>query len=325
MSKTKPLVVENLTIHYYTVDGVIKAVRDVSFDVERGEAVCLVGESGSGKSTIGLAIAGILPENARIINGKILVDGINILELSERELEKIRGREVSMIFQDPAASFNPLFTVGQLLSDIIRYKLGIEDKEELRKRVIEALKIVALPDPERIFNSYPHELSGGMLQRVAIAAALLTNPKIFIADEPTTMLDVTLQFQILNLLQAIRRKFNIAILFITHNLGVAAMICDRIIVIYAGTIVEIGPTNDILRNPLHPYTKKLIESIPRTSAKISRLKYLAGSLHDLREIPRGCIFRPRCDEAFEMCEIETPKLIEIKPRHHVACHKYRVK
>ncbi len=325
MSKTKPLVVENLTIHYYTVDGVIKAVRDVSFDVERGEAVCLVGESGSGKSTIGLAIAGILPENARIINGKILVDGINILELSERELEKIRGREVSMIFQDPAASFNPLFTVGQLLSDIIRYKLGIEDKEELRKRVIEALKIVALPDPERIFNSYPHELSGGMLQRVAIAAALLTNPKIFIADEPTTMLDVTLQFQILNLLQAIRRKFNIAILFITHNLGVAAMICDRIIVIYAGTIVEIGPTNDILRNPLHPYTKKLIESIPRTSAKISRLKYLAGSLPDLREIPRGCIFRPRCDEAFEMCEIETPKLIEIKPRHHVACHKYRVK
>jgi len=322
MSVTKPLVVENLTIHYYTLEGIVKAVRNVSFSVERGESVCLVGESGSGKSTIGLAIVGALPANARIISGKILVSGVNVLELDQKELEKIRGKEVSIIFQDPAASFNPLFTIGQILSDVIKHKLGIDDKEKLKKKALEALRIVGLPDPERVYNSYPHELSGGMLQRAAIAVAVSTNPKILVADEPTTMLDVTLQAQILDLLQDLRKKLGLALVFITHNLGVAATICDRILVIYAGSTVEFGPVDEVLLNPLHPYTRKLIECVPRSSVRVGRLKYIPGSLPDLRKLPPGCVFEPRCEEALEICKMKPPELVEVKPGHFVACHKY---
>ncbi len=319
---TKPLIVEDLTIHYYTLEGIVRAVRNVSFSVEKGESVCLVGESGSGKSTIGLAIVGALPANARVLSGKILVNNTNILELSEKELEKIRGKSVSIIFQDPAASFNPLFTVGQMLSDVIRYKLGVDDKEELKKRAVEALKSVGLPDPERVYNSYPHELSGGMLQRAAIAVALSTRPDVLIADEPTTMLDVTLQAQILDLLQGLRRKLGLALVFITHNLGVAAAICDKILVIYAGAMVEYGPVDEVLVNPLHPYTRKLIECVPRSSIRVGRLKYIPGSLPDLRKLPPGCVFAPRCEEAEEVCRREQPRLVEVKPGHSVACHKY---
>ena len=319
----KPLVVENLTIHYYTLEGIVKAVRGVSFSVDKGESVCLVGESGSGKSTIGLAIVGALPANARVLSGKILVNNVNILELSSKELEKIRGRSVSIIFQDPAASFNPLFTVGQMLSDVIRYKLGIHDKEELKKKAIEALKNAGLPDPERVYNSYPHELSGGMLQRAAIAVALSTRPDILIADEPTTMLDVTLQAQILELLQELRRKLGLALVFITHNLGVAAGVCDKILVIYAGAMMEFGPVDEVLVNPLHPYTRKLIECVPRSSVRVGRLKYIPGSLPDLRKLPPGCVFAPRCEEAMDICREKEPPLIEVKPGHFVACHKYK--
>lgn len=322
MSITKPLVVENLTIHYYTLEGIVKAVRNVSFSVERGESICLVGESGSGKSTIGLAIVGALPANAKIISGKILVNKVNVLELDQKELEKIRGKEVSIIFQDPAASFNPLFTVGQILSDVIRHKLGIDDKEKLKEKALEALRIVGLPDPERVYNSYPHELSGGMLQRAAIAVAISTNPRILVADEPTTMLDVTLQAQILDLLQYLRKKLGLALVFITHNLGVAATICDRILVIYAGSPVEFGPVDEVLLNPLHPYTRKLIECVPRSSVRVSRLKYIPGSLPDLRRLPPGCVFEPRCEEVFEICRMKTPEFVEVKPGHFVACHRY---
>lgn len=318
----KPLVVENLTIHYYTLEGIVRAVRNISFDVEKGRSLCLVGESGSGKSTIGLAIVGALPANARVLSGKILVNNTNILELNEKELEKIRGKSVSIIFQDPAASFNPLFTVGQMLSDVIRYKLGVNNKEELKERAIEALKSVGLPDPERVYNSYPHELSGGMLQRAAIAVALSTRPDILIADEPTTMLDVTLQAQILDLLQDLRRKLGLALVFITHNLGVAATICDKILVIYAGSMVEYGSVDDVLLNPLHPYTRKLIECVPRSSVRVSRLKYIPGSLPDLRNLPPGCVFAPRCEEATDICEKTPPPIVEVKPGHIVACHKY---
>ena len=322
MSITKPLVVENLTIHYYTLEGIVKAVRNVSFSVERGESICLVGESGSGKSTIGLAIVGALPANAKIISGKILVNKVNVLELDQKELEKIRGKEVSIIFQDPAASFNPLFTVGQILSDVIRHKLGIDDKEKLKEKALEALRIVGLPDPERVYNSYPHELSGGMLQRAAIAVAISTNPRILVADEPTTMLDVTLQAQILDLLQYLRKKLGLALVFITHNLGVAATICDRILVIYARSPVEFGPVDEVLLNPLHPYTRKLIECVPRSSVRVSRLKYIPGSLPDLRRLPPGCVFEPRCEEVFEICRMKTPEFVEVKPGHFVACHRY---
>ncbi len=318
----KPLVVENLTIHYYTLEGIVKAVRNVSFSVEKGESVCLVGESGSGKSTIGLAIVGALPGNARIVSGRILVNGVDVLRLSQKELEKIRGREVSIIFQDPAASFNPLFTIGQILSDVIKYKLNVKDKNELRKLALSALRMVGLPDPERIYNSYPHELSGGMLQRAAIAVALSTKPSVLVADEPTTMLDVTLQAQILDLLQDLRRKLGLALVFITHNLGVAAAICDKILVIYAGSMVEYGPVDEVLTSPLHPYTKRLLECVPRSSARVGRLKYIPGSLPDLRKLPPGCVFAPRCSEVMEVCKSVEPRIVEVKPGHMVACHKY---
>ena len=321
MSTAKPLVVENLTIHYYTLEGIVKAVRNVSFSVERGESICLVGESGSGKSTIGLAIVGALPANARVVSGKILVNNVNILELDQKELEKIRGKEVSIIFQDPAASFNPLFTIGQILSDVIRHKLGIDDKKKLKEKALEALKMVGLPDPERVYNSYPHELSGGMLQRAAIAVAISTNPKILVADEPTTMLDVTLQAQILDLLQHLRKKLGLALVFITHNLGVAAAICDKVLVIYAGSTVEFGPADEVLSNPLHPYTRKLIECVPRSSVKVGRLKHIPGSLPDLRRLPPGCVFEPRCEEALGICKMKLPKLVEVKSGHFVACHR----
>ncbi len=318
----KPLVVENLTIHYYTLEGIVKAVRNVSFSVEKGESVCLVGESGSGKSTIGLAIVGALPGNARIVSGRILLNGVDVLRLSQKELEKIRGREVSIIFQDPAASFNPLFTIGQILSDVIKYKLNVKDKNEVRKLALSALRMVGLPDPERIYNSYPHELSGGMLQRAAIAVALSTKPSVLVADEPTTMLDVTLQAQILDLLQDLRRKLGLALVFITHNLGVAAAICDKILVIYAGSMVEYGPVDDVLTSPLHPYTRRLLECVPRSSARVGRLKYIPGSLPDLRKLPPGCVFAPRCSEVMEVCKSVEPRIVEVKPRHMVACHKY---
>ncbi len=319
---SKPLVIENLTIHYYTLEGIVKAVRNVSFSVEKGESVCLVGESGSGKSTIGLAIVGALPGNARVVSGRILVNGTDVLRLSQRELEKIRGREVSIIFQDPAASFNPLFTIGQILSDVIKYKLGVKDKNELKKLAINALRMVGLPDPERIYNSYPHELSGGMLQRAAIAVALSTKPSILVADEPTTMLDVTLQAQILDLLQDLRRKLGLALVFITHNLGVAAAICDKILVIYAGSMVEYGPVDEVLTSPLHPYTRKLLECVPRSSARVGRLKYIPGSLPDLRKLPPGCVFAPRCSEVMDVCRKTEPRPVEVKPGHIVVCHRY---
>lgn len=322
MEPIKPLIVNNLTIYYYTLEGVIKAVRNVSFSIERGESLCLVGESGSGKSTIGLAVAGALPENAKIVSGEILLNGINLLDFDQKQLEDIRGNEVSMIFQDPASSFNPLFTIGQVISDVMTHKLKLNDEEKVKKKALEALRIVGLPDPERVYNSYPHELSGGMLQRAAIAIAISTNPKLLIADEPTTMLDVTLQAQILDLLKTLRERLSLTLLFITHNLGVAAAICDKTLVIYAGSTVEVGPTEEVLLKPLHPYTRRLIASVPRTSVRTGKLPYIRGSLPDLRDIPPGCIFASRCDEAFEACNVKEPPLVEVNPGHLVACHKY---
>lgn len=319
---TYPLVVEDLTIHYYTLEGIVKAVRKVGFRVKRGESLCLVGESGSGKSTIGLAIVGALPANARIVSGRILVEGNDVTRMGARELEKLRGRVVSIIFQDPAASFNPLFTIGEVLSDVIRYKLGIEDKEEVKKRALEVLEMVGLPDPQRVYRSYPHELSGGMLQRAAIAVALSTRPRILVADEPTTMLDVTLQAQILELLQDLRRKLGLTLVFITHNLGVAAAVCDTILVIYAGAMMEYGPTEKVLRTPLHPYTRRLLASVPRTSARREKLVYIPGSLPDLRNPPPGCVFAPRCEEAMERCRREEPPIVKVEEGHLVACWLY---
>ena len=317
------LEVRNLSVNYITLEGVIKAVRNLSFKLYEGESLCVVGGSGSGKSTVGLAIIRALPSNAVIVNGEVILEGKDLLKLSDEVMSReIRGKKVSMIFQDPAATFNPLFTIGQTLSDVIKYHLGIKDKRELNKRVINMLRTVGLPDPERVARSYPHELSGGMLQRAAIAVALSTNPRVLIADEPTTMLDVTLQAQILDLLAKLKEEFNLSMIFITHNLGVAAEVCDRVLVMYAGIAFELGRCTDVLLNPLHPYTRKLLECVPRAHRRVEKLKYIPGMLPDPKNLPAGCPFAPRCDEAMEVCRKSLPKLIEVKPGHKVACHKY---
>ena len=317
------LKVKNLHVNYYTLEGVIKAVRGLSFELRKGESLCIVGESGSGKSTVGLTIIRALPSNAIIASGEVVLNDINILSLSEEEMtNKIRGKKISMIFQDPAASFNPLFTIGQTLSDVVKHHLGIKNKEELRNHVLKMLRTVGLPDPERVYRSYPHELSGGMLQRAAIAVALSTNPEVLIADEPTTMLDVTLQAQILELLKKLKKEFNLSMIFITHNLGVAAEVCDKILVMYAGVLFEEGPCDEVLLKPAHPYTKKLLECVPRAHRRVGRLRYIPGTLPDPKNLPIGCPFAPRCEDVMDICRKALPGMIEIKPNHRVACHKF---
>lgn len=316
------LKIENLSINYYTLEGIVKAVRNIELEVGKGESVCIVGESGSGKSTLGLAIALALPPNAKIISGKIFFEGRNVLEFDDKALNNYFGKSVSMIFQDPSISLNPLFTIGEQMSDIIRNVLGIQDKKQIMNLMIDMLKKVGLFDFHRILKSYPHELSGGMLQRVCIAFALIGKPKLLIADEPTSMLDVTLQAQILRLLKQLKEEMNLSLLFITHNLGVAFEIADKITVMYAGKIVEIGPAEDVIMNPLHPYTIKLLESIPKVSSKEKRLKTIQGFLPDLRNPPTGCPFADRCDFARSICFEKMPDFIEVRPNHKVACFNY---
>ncbi|MCS7126730.1 MAG: ABC transporter ATP-binding protein [Aigarchaeota archaeon] len=323
MTRQKILQVENLSIDYVVLDGIIKAVRNVSFTIDEGEVVCLVGESGSGKTTVGLAIAGALPENAVIREGKIIFRGRDFL--SNRLKDKSTSEDrIMIIFQDPVATLNPLFRVGEIISDVIKHHLKITNPGEIREKALEFLKAVELPDPERVFNSYPHELSGGMLQRVVIAIALSINPRLLIADEPTTMLDVTLQAQILDLLINLKKKLGVSILFITHNLGVAAEIGDRIIVMYGGEIFEEARSEELLYNPLHPYTRGLLECIPKTHIKYSKLKSIPGMIFDLMNPPKGCTFVDRCTEAMEICRNVKPQLVEFLKDHRVACHLYRL-
>lgn len=319
MSKPTILIVNGLSIEYHVIEGIVRAVDNVSFEIRKGEVVCLVGESGSGKTTIGLAIAGALPENAIITRGRIIFNNTDLLRLKNRALQ---GKDITIIFQDPAATLNPLFTIGEIMSDIIKTQLKISNKSQIREIALSTLRMVELPDPERVFKSYPHELSGGMLQRAIIAIALSVKPQLLIADEPTTMLDVTLQAQILELLMNLKRKMGLSILFITHNLGVAAEIGDRIIVMYAGKFVEEAPAEELIKNPLHPYTKGLLECIPRAHIKVKRLRYIPGILPDLMSPLKGCPFYNRCSYAMDKCKTNMPKIIEITKNHKVACHLY---
>lgn len=319
MSERRILQVEDLAIDYIVLGGPIKAVRGVSFNINEGEVACLVGESGSGKSTVGLAVAGALPENAIIRKGEILFEGRNLVSGKHKNM---RTHSIMIVFQDPAASLNPLFTVGEVISDVVRSRLKVRDRSKIREKALEMFRIVELPDPERIFNSYPHELSGGMLQRVVIAISLSANPKLLIADEPTTMLDVTLQAQIIELLSNLKKKLGLSMLFITHNLGVAREIGDKIIVMYGGEIIEEAGSIELISNPLHPYTKGLLECIPRTHIKHSRLKHIPGAVPDLRSPTMGCIFSERCTWVMSECRIAKPLLKEYGGGHKVACHLY---
>ncbi|RLE08575.1 ABC transporter ATP-binding protein [Candidatus Aerophobetes bacterium] len=314
--------VKDLKTYFFTHEGIVRAVDGVSFEINKGETLGLVGESGCGKSVTALSIMRLVPNPpGKIINGEIYFEGKNLLELDEKEMRRIRGKKISMIFQEPMTSLDPVFTIGHEIMEAIQLHQGLK-KEEARQRAIEALRIVGMPDPERRMDEYPHELSGGMRQRAMIAMALSCNPTLLIADEPTTALDVTIQAQILRLIDELKDKFGASVILITHDLGVIAEMCDYVAVMYAGHIVEYTNVDTLFSSPLHPYTKGLNRSIPRLDVESERLEIIKGSVPNLLNVPSGCPFHPRCDFCEERCVKEMPKLMEVEDHHLVRCHLF---
>ena len=314
------LEIDNLSVSFTTDSGVARAIDDVSFSIGAGETLGVVGESGCGKTVTALSIMRLIQTPGRIDTGRILFRGKDLLSLPEKEMRKIRGNEVSMVFQEPMTSLNPVFTCGYQVAEavLLHQKVG---KKEARERTIEMLGLVKIPDPERVSKSYPHQLSGGMRQRVMIAMALSCNPSLLIADEPTTALDVTIQAQILELLQSLQEKMNMAILIITHDLGVIAEMAKRVVVMYAGQVVEQGSVIEIFRDARHPYTIGLKESIPRLATAGERLRVIPGKVPDPIEFPSGCRFSDRCRFAEYRCDNERVELREIGELHGVRCWK----
>jgi peptide/nickel transport system ATP-binding protein/oligopeptide transport system ATP-binding protein len=314
------LKVKNLKTYFFTHEGTVKAVDEVSFSVNQGKTLGLVGESGCGKSVTALSIMRLIPNPpGKIVSGEIWFEGKNLLKLDEKEIRKIRGKKISMIFQEPMTSLDPVFTIGHEIVEAIQLHQGL-NKDEAKKKTIEALKIVGIPDAEKRIDHYPHQLSGGMRQRVMIAMALSCNPTLLIADEPTTALDVTIQAQILRLINDLKDKFGASVMLITHNLGVIAEMCDYVAVMYAGHIVEYTNVDTLFHNPLHPYTRGLHKSIPRLDLEVERLDTIKGLVPNLLNLPSGCPFHPRCDFCFKRCVEEMPELIEIEDSHLVKCH-----
>ncbi len=377
------LEIRDLIVRFYTYEGIVKAIEGVNLDLKEGETLGLVGETGCGKSVTSLSTLVLVPPPGRIEGGKIFFKKgkkkINMVEQKEEILQKIRGKDISMIFQEPSAALDPVYTVGDQIAEVIlhhrrmeMYKRAlrrIEEKlkesensafkkwiynfehwiykeiiknpdsfkvkalskipivrryqnvvkKEVKQEVIRMLKEMEIADAERVVDMYPHELSGGMQQRAVIAMALACNPNLLIADEPTTSLDVTIQAQILNLIRELKRRFNASVLYITHDMGVVAEMCDRVAVMYAGTICEVANVIDIFKNPLHPYTKALIESIPEPGKEFKSIK---GTVPSLINPPKGCRFHPRCPYAMDICTKVKPELVEVKSRHQVACHLY---
>ncbi len=319
MSK-KLLEVSELKTHFFTDDGVVKAVDGVSFSIKEGETFGLVGESGCGKSVTALSIIRLIPDPpGKIIDGKVYLEGEDLVKKSEREMQKIRGNKISMIFQEPMTSLDPVFTIGSELMEVIQLHQGL-DKEEARKKAIEMLKVVGIPEPEKRMKEYPHQLSGGMRQRAMIAMALSCNPQLLIADEPTTALDVTIQAQILRLMDQLKEDFSAAVLLITHDLGVIAETCKNVAVMYAGKIVEYGSVEDIFENPLHPYTAGLNKAIPRLDIDTERLQIIEGNVPNLIDLPPGCKFYPRCPYAMDICAKEEPPLKKREGNHLTRCY-----
>ncbi|KQL49803.1 peptide ABC transporter ATP-binding protein [Brevibacillus choshinensis] len=314
------LQVENLRVHFKTYGGEVQAVRGVTFHVDRGETLAVVGESGCGKSVTAQAIMGLIPNPpGRIVDGQIRFDGKKITGMTKKELLSLRGSEIGMIFQDPMTALNPTMKVGsQIVEGFVR--THNVSKEEARKKAMEMLRLVGIPDPEKRVEQYPHEFSGGMRQRVVIAIALANNPKLVIADEPTTALDVTIQAQILDLLRELQEKQQLSIVMITHDLGVVAEIAHRAVVMYAGIVVETGKVDDIFANPKHPYTWGLMRSLPRIDGvEKERLVPIEGTPPDLFHPPKGCPFAPRCQFAMEICEQQMPDASDFGNSHQAAC------
>ena len=312
--------VKDLKTYFYTHEGVVKAVDGINITINEGETLGIVGESGCGKSVTALSIMRLISNPpGKIVDGKIFFEGTNLLELDEKEMRKIRGAKISMIFQEPMTSLDPMFTIGDEIREAIQLHQGLK-KKEAREKVIELLRTVGISDPEKRVNNFPHELSGGMKQRVMIAMAISCNPALLIADEPTTALDVTIQSQILQLIDELKKKFGASVMLITHNLGVIAEMCDNVALMYAGHIVEYTDVDTIFRNQLHPYTKGLYKAIPRLDSDTEKLEIIKGLVPNLLELPSGCPFHPRCNFCFERCFEEMPELKEIEKNHLVRCH-----
>lgn len=315
------LVVENLSTQFVTDRGLVKAVNDVSFDLRRGEILGIVGESGSGKTMTTRSILRIVPPPGKIVAGRVRLAGRDLLSLSEREMSQVRGRQIAMIFQEPSAALNPVLTVGDQISEVLTNHHGLS-KKKAREQAGQYLREVGIPEPEKRLKAYPHELSGGMQQRCVIAMALACTPRLMIADEPTTALDVTIQAQILNLLVNLTTKKEMGLIFITHDIAAVAQIAQRIVVMYAGKIIESGATDQIIDAPQHPYTQALLQAMPTiTVARGQRLLEIKGQVPDLANIPPGCPFHPRCPEVMDKCREQIPPLEEKsgQPGRYVAC------
>jgi oligopeptide/dipeptide ABC transporter ATP-binding protein len=312
------LEIDRLSVDYETARGDLKALRDITFDVRKGEIVGIVGESGCGKSTLISSILRLTAPNTRFREGEVRFKGQDLLQASERQMRDLRGADISIVFQDPMQTHNPVLTIGRQMLDIQhRSKASKADK---LARAAQMLGAVGIPDPEARLKQFPHEFSGGMRQRIAIAMALMSEPDLLIADEPTTALDATLEVQIIERLQDLQQQFDCAILFISHHLGVIAELCDRVVVMYAGAVVESGDVREIFHNPKHPYTRRLIDCDPGHIKERARvLPTIPGEVPDLAALPGGCIFRDRCDQALPRCTGDVPPLEQLKPGHHAAC------
>ncbi len=318
------LSVENLQAHFGTIDGVVRAVEGLSFAIDAGETVAIVGESGCGKSVTSMSILRLLPEPPAKVAGAVRFDGRDLLQVSEPEMRQIRGNDISMIFQEPMTSLNPVLNVGRQIGETLRLHQGLSARDAERKAV-EALDLVGIPEPKRRVREYPHQLSGGMRQRVMIAMALACNPKLLIADEPTTALDVTIQAQILDLMRDLKRRLGSAIMLITHDLGVVAEMAERVVVMYAGRKVEEASVRDIFARPLHPYTRGLLGAVPKLGSSLvaggrTKLAEIGGLVPSLRQKIVGCPFAGRCPQVTEHCRTAAPAIEPKAPAHLAACH-----
>ena len=321
MKESIVLDIRNLKSHFFTAKGEVPAVDGVSIQVPAGKIIGIVGESGCGKSMTAMSVMGLLRYPGKVVGGTITLDGRDITHLSPRELSQVRGNEISMIFQEPMTSLNPVITVGRQVREAILLHQKVS-KEEAKQRVIDIFRAVGIPEPEKRYNSYPHQLSGGLRQRVMIGMAMVCKPKVMIADEPTTALDVTIEAQILRLMKKLCREQGTSIILITHNMGVVAEICDYVYVMYAGKVMEQAETFALFENTSHPYTRGLLRSIPKLDEKVERLYTIEGVVPNLLHLPEGCNFCTRCQEADERCRKEKPALYQAGDGHGVRCFKY---
>lgn len=312
------LKIENLKLYFDTEEGTVKALEDVNLTVNEGEIVGIVGETGSGKSITAMSVLKLIPSPpARMLSGRIWFEDQEISSFDEERMREIRGKKIAMIFQEPMTSLNPTFTVGEQLCDVLMTHAKV-NKKQATEKILEVFKLVRMQDPVALLDKYPHQLSGGMRQRVMIAMALLCNPKLLIADEATTALDVTIQAQILGLIKKMNEQLRLSVLIITHNFGIVAQVCDRVAVMYAGYVVEIANVREIFSRPMHPYTRGLLSAIPPIGSKVEKLKIIEGSVPNLIEPPSGCRFHPRCERFVPgVCDVEAPKLFG--DQHLVAC------